>query len=174
MISYMVIYLFIPHNFVKHLLPLSSEHHTHFRFDPASCLSYFGSVCINTARTDNIVTVYAIRSLVLLCFGLLWLCHKLVPDGFMWFTLQWRHNEHHGVSNHQPYDRLLNRLFRRRSQKTSKLRVTGLCAGNSPVTGEFFHLMTSSWFTHVLQCCFLGTGATIWVPIQYKDVVLSV
>ena len=26
---------------------------------------------------------------------------------------------------------------RRRSQKTSKLRVTGLCAGNSPVTGEF-------------------------------------
>ena len=26
---------------------------------------------------------------------------------------------------------------RRRSQKTSKLPVTGLCAGNSPVTGEF-------------------------------------
>ena len=32
---------------------------------------------------------------------------------------------------------LLNRLFRRRSMKTSKLRVTGLCEGNSPVTGEF-------------------------------------
>ena len=29
---------------------------------------------------------------------------------------------------------------RRRSKKTPKLRVTGLCAGNSPV-----HLMTSSW-----------------------------
>ena len=28
-------------------------------------------------------------------------------------------------------------LFRCRSKKTSKLRVTGLCAGNSPVTGEF-------------------------------------
>ena len=27
---------------------------------------------------------------------------------------------------------LLNRLFRRRSKKTSKLRVTGLCLGNSP------------------------------------------
>ena len=27
-------------------------------------------------------------------------------------------------------------LFVRRSKKTSKLRVTGLCAGNSPVTGE--------------------------------------
>ena len=32
---------------------------------------------------------------------------------------------------------LFNRLFRRRSKKTSKLRVTGLCAGNSPGTGEF-------------------------------------
>ena len=42
-----------------------------------------------------------------------------------------------GVSNHQLHDCLLNRLFRRRSKKTSKLRVTGLCEGNSPVTGEF-------------------------------------
>ena len=39
--------------------------------------------------------------------------------------------------NHQPHDCLLNRLFRRRSKKTSKPRVTGLCVGNSPVTGEF-------------------------------------
>ena len=30
-----------------------------------------------------------------------------------------------------------NRLFRRRSKKTSKVRITGLCEGNSPVTGEF-------------------------------------
>ena len=51
--------------------------------------------------------------------------------------LQWRHNERDGVSNHQPDDCLLNRLFGRRSKKTSKLRVTNLCAGNSPVTGEF-------------------------------------
>ena len=46
--------------------------------------------------------------------------------------LPWRHNELAGVSNHQPYDCLLNRLFRRRSKKTSKLCVTGLCVGNSP------------------------------------------
>ena len=52
-------------------------------------------------------------------------------------TLRWRHNEPHVVSNHQPRDCLLNRLFRRRSKKPSKLCVTGLCAGNSPVTGEF-------------------------------------
>ena len=50
-------------------------------------------------------------------------------------TLRWRHNDHAGVSNHQPHGCLLNRLFRRKSKKTSKLRVTGLCAGNSPGTG---------------------------------------
>ena len=52
-------------------------------------------------------------------------------------TLLWRHNGHDSVSNHQAHDCLLNRLFTRRSKKTSKLRVTGLCAGTSPVTGEF-------------------------------------
>ena len=47
-------------------------------------------------------------------------------------SLQWRHKDHDSVSNHQPHGSLLNRLFRRRSKKTSKLRVTGLCVGNSP------------------------------------------
>ena len=47
-------------------------------------------------------------------------------------TLDWRHNDHDGVSNHQPHGCLLNRLFRHRSKKTSKPRVTGLCVGNSP------------------------------------------
>ena len=46
--------------------------------------------------------------------------------------LQWRHNGRDCISNHQPRDCLHNRLFRRRSKKTSKLRVTGLCAGNYP------------------------------------------
>ena len=52
-------------------------------------------------------------------------------------SLRWRHNGHDGVSHHQPRDCLLKCLFRCKSKKTSKLRVTGLCAGNSPVTGEF-------------------------------------
>ena len=52
-------------------------------------------------------------------------------------TLQWRHNGRVGVSDHQPHHCLLNHLFRRRSSKISKPRVTGLCVGNSPVTGEF-------------------------------------
>ena len=52
-------------------------------------------------------------------------------------SLQWRNNWHDGISNHQPHHCLLNRLFRRRSKKATKHRVTGRCAGNSPVTGEF-------------------------------------
>ena len=49
-------------------------------------------------------------------------------------SLQWRYNGHDGISNYHPYHCLLNRLF---SGRTSKLRVTGLCEENSPVTGEF-------------------------------------
>ena len=69
-------------------------------------------------------------------------------------ALPWRHNGREGVSNNQHHQCLLNRLFRRRSKKTSKLRVTGLCAGNSPVTGEFPAQMASNaenvsiWWRH--------------------------
>ena len=50
--------------------------------------------------------------------------------------LQWRHNERNGVSNHRRLYGLLNRLFRRSlKHQTSKFRVTGLCEGNSRVTG---------------------------------------
>ena len=48
------------------------------------------------------------------------------------------------VSDHQPHDCLLNRLFRRRLKKTSNLRVTGLCEGHSLVTGEFSAQRTSN------------------------------
>ena len=51
-------------------------------------------------------------------------------------TSRWRHNGRDSVFKHQPHDCLLNRLFRRRSKKTSKLRITGLYVGNSPGTGD--------------------------------------
>ena len=69
-------------------------------------------------------------------------------------TYKWRHNGCDGIPNHQPHDCLLNRLFRRGSMKTSKLRVTDLCAGNSPLTGEFPAQMArnaenaSTWWCH--------------------------
>ena len=77
------------------------------------------------------------------------------PSSYMpYYWQQWRHNGRDGVSNHQPSDCLLNRLFRRRPKKTSKLRVTGPCEGNSPVTGEFAAQMASNtenvsiWWHH--------------------------
>ena len=60
-------------------------------------------------------------------------------------SLRWRHNGRHC---------LLNRLFRCRWKKTSNLRVTGLCAGNSTGTGEFPAQMASNaenvsiWWRH--------------------------
>ena len=66
----------------------------------------------------------------------------------------WRHNGRGGISNHQPRHCLLNRLSRRRSKKTSKLRVTCLCVWNSPVAGESSAHMASNaenvsiWWRH--------------------------
>ena len=66
----------------------------------------------------------------------------VVSDAMVWCiwlicTLQWCHTGRDGGSNDQPRDCLLNRLFRRRLKTASKLRVTNLCDGNSPVIGEF-------------------------------------
>ena len=74
-----------------------------------------------------------------------------------YLPLQWRHNELDGVSDHQSHDCLLDRLFRRRPKKISKLRVTGLCVGNSPLTGEFPAQRASNtehvsiWWHHHVQ-----------------------
>ena len=52
-------------------------------------------------------------------------------------TLQWRHNEGDGISNHWHLYCLLNCWFRWNSKKTWKLCVTSLCVRNSTVTCEF-------------------------------------
>ena len=52
-------------------------------------------------------------------------------------TLHWRNNDHDGISNHRRLGYLRDCFFRHRSKKTSKLRDTRLCVGNSPVSGEF-------------------------------------
>ena len=97
-------------------------------------------------------------------------------------ALQWRHDERNSVPNHQPHECLLNDLFGRRSKKTWKLCVTGLCAGNSPVPGEFTAQMASiaenvliwwrhhvTWYQYVYSvscdesmysCCH---GVVVWI-----------
>ena len=53
-------------------------------------------------------------------------------------TLQWRHNERNGVSNHRRPDRFRNRLFRRRSKKHQRSSSLAFLRGDQwPVTGEF-------------------------------------
>ena len=81
-----------------------------------------------------------------------------VKNKYITASLLWRRNGTGGVSNHQPHHCLLNRSFGYRSKKTSKLRATGLCAGNSPGTGEFPAQMASNaenasiwWRHHVLS-----------------------
>ena len=96
---------------------------------------------------------------------------------------QWRHNERDGVSNHRRLDCLLNRLFRRESKKTSKLRVTGLGEENPAVidgfpskrsiTQKIFPfddvIMSSSWRHHVRPSSSeLNLGSQI--PDKYIDV----
>ena len=90
--------------------------------------------------------------------------------------LRWRHNDHAGVSNHQSHGCLLNRLFRRKSKKTSKLRVTGHCAGNSPGTGEFPAQMASYaenvsiWWRHHALIDDDGSRSSLYVePIWYWE-----
>ena len=61
--------------------------------------------------------------------------------------LQWRHNVRDGVSNHQPHHCLLNRLFRSRSKKTSKLRVSGL-TGECPAQMASNADTISIWWRH--------------------------
>ena len=106
----------------------------------------------------------------------------LHPTEYCGMSLQWRHNESGGVSNHQRLDCLLNRVFRRRSKKTSKLRVTGLCEGKSPVTGEFLAQRANSakifpfddvimwFFIPAREACFWHQGALLYVCVLTETI----
>ena len=89
-------------------------------------------------------------------------------------SLQWRHNECHGVSNRRCVDCLLNRLFGRRSKKTSKPHGTGLCGGNSPVTGEFPSQRASNaenvsiWWRH-----HFALAGFCWIIYHYSSGLLN-
>ena len=92
--------------------------------------------------------------------------------------LQWRNNDLEGVSNHQPHDCLFIRFFRRRSTKTSKLRVTGLSEGISPGTSEFPAQRASNaekvsiWWRHFPTLCALWNALNEWYgPVLRKYIV---
>ena len=82
-------------------------------------------------------------------------------------SLQWRHNGHDSVSNHQPHDCLLNRLFRRRSKKNQSSASLAFVRGihrrpvNSPhkwpVTRKMFPfddvIIDGCWFETPRRPC---------------------
>ena len=87
-----------------------------------------------------------------------------------------------GVSNPQPHDCLLNRLFGCRSKKVSKPCVTGLCVGKSPGTDEFPAQMASNaesvsiWWRHhvwIWQICDLFIITNIFLVHFYPNQVLG-
>ena len=90
------------------------------------------------------------------------LCSVAIMDwSIVLIALQWHHNGCDGVSNRRPHHCLLNSLFRRRSKKTPKIVVTGLCVGNSPVAGDFPAQMAGNaeniffWWRHHIFLGFL-------------------
>ena len=71
-----------------------------------------------------------------------------VPRDLSIFPLQWRHNERDGVSNHQPHDCLLNRLFGDRSKKNHNSALLAFVRGihRSPVNSPHKEPVTPKRF----------------------------
>ena len=86
-------------------------------------------------------------------------------------TLLWCHNGSDGITNHQPHDCLLNCLFRHRSNKTSKLHVTGFCVGNSLETGEFPTQMASNAKNISISWCYHGGIVILWMSLYWKKLM---
>ena len=67
--------------------------------------------------------------------------------------LRWRHNEHDSVSNHQPHDcllnRLFNRLFRRLFRRLFKENIKGPVMGNASPWHYVFMQSTGDWFLNI-------------------------
>ena len=95
-----------------------------------------------------------------------------------WLTWQWRHNESYDFSN---LECLLNRLFRRRSKKTSNLCVTGFGEGNPPADYPHkrpsFAENVSIWWRHrapfwasyvVALFCFHHLSLVCHLSVQMK------
>ena len=85
------------------------------------------------------------------------------------------------VSNHGGLHCLLNCWFRCRSKKTSKLHVTGLYAGDSPVTGEFPAQKASNmenvsiWWRHYVDaiiCIHISSCVMLTPMCTLKSLIL--
>ena len=123
------------------------------------CHDIWGLVChkqVSRGGTGNYTPQYLWDVITYLCPWYLLLAHKSSYARIYSMHCFGSHitvtlHGHHGVLIHLQLYCLFNRLFRCTSNKTSKLRVTGLCEGNhrSLVDSltKCFHLTTPSWHT---------------------------
>ena len=130
---------------VLHLIRASRISYMSTKISPeiGPCSGEFQSTALPVLFRMKYIIIYEVQynHLFLKTNNDLSLCDYRLSLHSCWFIdhipLQWRHNECDGISDHQPHDCLLKCLFRCRSKKTSKLCTTGLCEGNSLVSGEF-------------------------------------
>ena len=92
-------------------------------------------------------------------------------------ALQLRHNERDGVSNHQPHECLVNRLFRRRSAKHRSSASLAFVRGihrwpvNSPHKGPVTRKMFP--FDDVIMFFFTSDRCMCW-PIPCKHILTNI
>ena len=130
----------------------------------AVCLIGLYENIIGTTSNWNLGSCYSYPATVVNVTGFVFSV-SLFTDA----SLQWCHNECDGISNHWCLDCLLKRLFRRRSKKPSKLHVTGLCEGNSLVTGEF-PTQRSSNVEHVSIWC----QHRVWIDLHCHTLSMGI
>ena len=104
--------------------------------------------------------------------------NNIALDNLGLWALHWRHNDHDGVSNHQPHGFLLNRLFRRRSKNTQALRHWPLCgeftgSGEFPTQRASYAENVSIWWRHHGDDLPREINVDLWYSILIVDFMES-
>ena len=134
-------------NFTKKLLYILTKEVPH------DCVTYIGHFIYivwsnNLSHIQSLIASEVLKKHLLLGCVCWWLITRRCQG--MWngarddkvrtrhrlLTLQWRHNEPDGISYHQPYDCLINRLFK------AQIRETIKAPRHWPLCGEF----TGDWW----------------------------
>ena len=122
------------------------------------------STCVDEFWSDKSVEGYVlIKTFIryLFYFAVLY-ADVLLTACNLHCPLQWRHNECDGVSNHQPHDCLLNRLFKDNIKAPRHWPLCGEITGDQWIprtNGQYrrksFYLMTSSCGICIVMSCYV-------------------
>ena len=101
-----------------------------------SGMTFWRTYNLNTSTLYKCCYIFSVKDMARLWLLMAWGILRAMASAKAAFVLRplplhWRHNEHDGVSNHQPHDCLLNGLFRCRSKENIKAPC------HWPLGGEF-------------------------------------